>query len=171
MEASVELKTSKQNRKILVLDDDESFCKLVQAIAGKQDVQLEYITHADEIENVPDLEYFDAIWIDYDLLETTGLAVAEELNENHPTVPVVMISSSNRVFTDDMKELKNIKGILSKWELSDEEIRHDILESSLGHFHSSEDVHSKDWVNNDDEQLEHLRDHFQQEVPHEKYRA
>ena len=120
--------------KILVVDDDEMFCKLkIQTMAKKQKIHLDYFTQADELEKAEILEEYDAIWIDYDLMETTGLAVAEDLNEVHPDIPVVMISTTN-VVTDDMEELPNIRAILSKWDLTDDEIGKDLLASTLGGF-------------------------------------
>ena len=109
--------------------------------------------------------------MDYDLQETTGLEVAERLEREHPSIPVVMVSATNRPFSDDMELRKNIKGILSKWDLTDTEISNDLLENALGQFHSSDGVHDSKWQNNQEEQIEHLRDHFSHTVSTEKYRA
>ena len=157
--------------RVLVIDDDKSFCLVVEKVAAKVGVDLEYITKADDLERIDVLEDFDAIWIDYDLNETTGLELAERLDEEHPSIPVVIISSTNRPFSDDMKMRKNIKGILSKWELTDEDISNDLLENALGHFHSADDLHTSGWQNENEESIEKLKDHFTQTVPVEKYRA
>ena len=160
-----------QGHRVLLIDDDKGFCLVVEKVAKKLGMDLSYITHISELATVGVLEDYDAIWIDYDLVETTGLEVAEALYEEHPSIPIVILSSTSRPFADDMKFHTNIKGILSKWDLTDDEITSDLLENSLGKFHSYKGLHTSEWQDQSEETVDHLIDHFDYEIPLEKYRA
>lgn len=157
--------------KVLVIDDDKTFCLLMKRVAKNIGIDLDFATTTNELSKIKSIANFDVIWIDYDLVETTGLAIAEELNLVFPQIPVVLISSSNRPFTDEVKKTPNVKGILSKWDLTEQEISDDLIENALGEFHSSSDLHDSQWQNTNEDRVEPLRDHFTQEVPMEKYRA
>ncbi|NRA65513.1 MAG: response regulator [Pseudobacteriovorax sp.] len=126
--------------KVLLLDDDETFCKLFQKIAEKRGIAVDYVLKAKQVDKIPLLEDYNAVWIDYDLDETTGLEVAEKLNLNHPDIPVVMVSSTNRVFSKD-GALENIKASISKWELTEDSMEADLISSTIGDFDFAKSVH------------------------------
>lgn len=161
-----------ENYSVLLLDDDESFCKIVQKQAEKCGIEITYVTRFKDLEALDNIDDFSTVWLDYDLVETTGLEVAEYLESNHPKIPVVLVSSSNRPFAEEENKRKNIKGFLSKWDLTDDDISRDLMESAKGEFHNDTIASPGQVLNQEEEPLtESLQDHFSMKVPQEKYRA
>ena len=156
--------------KILLLDDDKSFCLLLQKIAARHGIQLEYCLTKVEFDKVELLEDFNSIWIDYDLLESTGLEIAEELNDSHPDMPVILVSGSTRPFVEETDDRANIKAMVSKWDLTDDLIGEDLILSTLGELNSFDGV-KPGHVNTDTTEVESLAGKFDFEITKEKYRA
>ncbi len=153
--------------RILVLDDDKTFCLLMKSIAAKKQIALDYITKAHKLKN-KSLDRYNSIWIDYSLDDTTGVAIAEDLLKTHPEIPIVMISTTNRHFGDETNQLPNIKATISKWDLADAEMGDEMIASIKGKFRSYHGNYLNFWGVKEGEQLTQVREHLKDMIPKEK---
>ena len=87
--------------RILLIDDDPIFGKLMEAFALKQDMKLTAITDLESMDSLETSNYTAAI-VDFDLGCVNGLEIAEYLENKIGAIPIVFVSS-----TDRTEELKN----------------------------------------------------------------
>ena len=99
----------------LLIDDDESFQKIVERAASEMNISVRSVSSIKEIPDLKLLALFDAIFLDYDLDDGTGFEVAELLKKEAEGKPIVMVSSTNRPYQDKLGALPNIIGFVSKW--------------------------------------------------------
>jgi CheY-like chemotaxis protein len=99
--------------RILVVDDDPSFGKIMSRIGQQSQVSM---TVCEQLEEIGDLEHqkFNAAIVDYDLGSTNGIKVAEQLKDLLGDIPVILISQSQLVDTPISLWPTNVKGFLHK---------------------------------------------------------
>jgi CheY-like chemotaxis protein len=99
--------------RILVVDDDPSFGKIMSRIGQQSQVSM---TVCKSLEEIGDLEHqkFDAAIVDYDLGSTNGIQVAEHLENLLGDIPVILVSQSQLVETPISLWPSNVKGFLHK---------------------------------------------------------
>lgn len=110
----------KQQPRILLIDDDKSFGKIMQKEGERVGVKLDYVPSLAKIHDPKTLRQFDAIFVDYDLEDGTGFEVAEVLASLAVNVPTIIVSSTDRPFQDELLKLPNIVAFVSKWMRPDE---------------------------------------------------
>ena len=100
---------------ILLIDDDEIFCHIMEKEAKREGLNLTSITSLSRFSGPSDLADYDTFLIDYDLDDMTGFQLAEYLYSRYPEKPVVMISATERPWQEGSENLPNIQGFISKW--------------------------------------------------------
>lgn len=106
--------------RVLLIDDDRIFGKIIQTAASELGMKLDTLVDAPSKRKIPAMKQYDLVLLDYDLEGTTGFALAEQMNKLLPNVPVILISSSNRPYQDKLGRLPNIIGFVSKWSKPEE---------------------------------------------------
>lgn len=91
--------TYKANRpnKILMIDDDDFFGRIMQQKAAANGVNLEYSNSLEKLGRVGVLLNYDLILLDYWMSDLTGRELAEYVTAFCPDTPVVLISSDKRL--------------------------------------------------------------------------
>jgi CheY-like chemotaxis protein len=105
----------KTRGKVLVIDDDKLFGKLVSTYGIQIGHKIDAVQSINEVQNLQNLASYELLLVDYDLEDMTGIEIAEFLKEKIPHTPVVMISATNRPWQEDMGHLENVIGFASKW--------------------------------------------------------
>ncbi|MBC7531214.1 MAG: response regulator [Oligoflexus sp.] len=112
---ALKIQMSDIHRKVLLIDDDIIFAKIIKNAANAFGMKVDTLSDAPSQRKVAALKSYDLVLLDYDLEGTTGFAFAEILNKILPDMPVILISSSNRPYQDKLSRLPNIIGFVSKW--------------------------------------------------------
>ncbi len=83
--------------RILVIDDDPMFCKLMQRIGVLKGISLVTVSSILEAESI-DANEFDAVVMDYMLDQhATGLDVASHFSGDMYTTPVILVSHTSNI--------------------------------------------------------------------------
>jgi DNA-binding NtrC family response regulator len=91
------MKNNHRTKKILLIDDDPTFCFFMQTVAKKHGIKLDtYHQLVDATYGKTRIQDFDALILDYDLGDMTGVEVAEYVDYFMGGVPVLLISSNHR---------------------------------------------------------------------------
>lgn len=100
--------------RILVLDDDRLFCKAIAAVGRRLGVAVIYATSMDQIEILRHLS-FDAIVMDCDLEEGSGIELAKEVRAiADRDIPVVLTSYVDRGETIANPWPRSVRGFVPK---------------------------------------------------------
>lgn len=83
-------------RKIILIDDDSTFQKLLRQSALRMGIELATYPSLAELGSVGRLTEYDVAIIDYDLGDMTGPEIAEYTQALLSHLPVVLISGQNR---------------------------------------------------------------------------
>ena len=101
---------------ICLIDDDlifgESFRRQSQKLTLKN---VDLFNNFKEVRKAKNLDRYSCFVVDYDLEGETGTEVAKFLQEELPTVPVVIVSATNRPWDEQHDDLWNVKAFVSKW--------------------------------------------------------
>ena len=101
---------------ICLIDDDvifgESFRRQSQKLLLKN---VETFNNFEEVRKAKNLAGYSCFVVDYDLEGETGFEVAKLLQENVPSVPVIIVSATNRPWDERHDDLENVKAFVSKW--------------------------------------------------------
>lgn len=81
--------------KILLIDDDPLFGKIMQHYAAKMGSSLTFIDSVDKLTDEV-LRDFDVAVIDYDLGSCTGVELVKYLNNRLGSMPIVLVSQTQR---------------------------------------------------------------------------
>ncbi len=81
------------SRSVLVVDDDQSMCELIESALAKQGYDVEWRTRGSEALTLFSERDFDAVIADLNLGEMSGLDICKYASENRPDVPVIMITA------------------------------------------------------------------------------
>jgi two-component system response regulator HydG len=79
--------------RVLIIDDELSVCELLTANLRRKGFQTTFRTSAEEALEVLGAEEIDVVVTDMNMRGMTGLALCERIVENHPDVPVIVITA------------------------------------------------------------------------------
>lgn len=100
--------------RVLVVDDDRVFCKAIAAVGRKLGIAVIFATTAKQVEIVRYLS-FDAVIVDCDLHETSGIQLAGELRSlTEQKIPVLLTSHVDRGETIANRWPRTVKGFIPK---------------------------------------------------------
>ena len=79
--------------RVLIVDDDQSMCELIEADLACRDIQSEWRTSAAEALLVIQDRQFDVILTDLQMPGLNGLALCERIVANRPDIPVIVMTA------------------------------------------------------------------------------
>ena len=85
--------------KILVIEDDVAFCKLVEKFLTKNGYEIATAFSAEEARNKTKIEPFDLILTDLRLPDTDGMTLMSEFKTDFPSTPVVLMTGYSDINT------------------------------------------------------------------------
>ncbi len=91
---------------ILLIEDDVSFCKMLENFLVKKTYTVMSAFSAEEAKTKIKTENFDLIITDLRLPDYDGIELMSEFRKSHPTIPVILMTSYSDVNTA-VKALKN----------------------------------------------------------------
>jgi DNA-binding response OmpR family regulator len=80
-------------RKILVIDDDPAFGKIMKALAEARGIQCDWAPSLESLGRVGSFAGYDLAILDYFLEKLTGAEIAEYVDAFFANIPVVIVSS------------------------------------------------------------------------------
>ncbi|UUW09761.1 sigma-54 dependent transcriptional regulator [Flavobacterium plurextorum] len=92
--------------KILLIEDDISFCKLLEKFLVKKQYEVSIAFSAAEARSAIKSESFDLILTDLRLPDSDGIGLMSEFKNSHPQIPVVLMTGYSDVNTA-VKAIKN----------------------------------------------------------------
>lgn len=92
--------------KILVIEDDVAFCKLVEKFLSKQGYEISCAFSAAEAHRLIENLKFDLILTDLRLPDSDGMTLLSEFKKNLPTTPVILMTGYSDINTA-VKAMKN----------------------------------------------------------------
>jgi two-component system, NtrC family, response regulator HydG len=92
--------------KILVIEDDISFCKLLEKFLVKNQYEVSIAFSASEARSAIKNESFDLILTDLRLPDSDGIVLMSEIKNSHPEIPVILMTGYSDVNTA-VKAIKN----------------------------------------------------------------
>ncbi len=85
------------NGKVLVVDDQQGMCELIETALRLRDFEVATFRSADEallaVSGMPRENEFDVVLTDYKMPGTTGLELCERVTANRPDIPVVLMTA------------------------------------------------------------------------------
>jgi len=81
------------SRRILVIDDDQSMCELVQDSLQRNGWEVTWRLRGDEGLELVREQNFDVVITDVNLEQMNGLDLCRNLTENRPDTPVIVITA------------------------------------------------------------------------------
>jgi len=92
--------------KILLIEDDISFCKLLERFLIKKEYEVTIAFSADEARLAIKKESFDLILTDLRLPDSDGIGLMKEFKNSNPEIPVILMTGYSDVNTA-VKAIKN----------------------------------------------------------------
>jgi two-component system, NtrC family, response regulator HydG len=87
--------------RILLIDDDTSFGRIMVKFSEKAALPLTYCSSVEELESI-DISKFDVAILDYELQNITGVQLARLLSRLGLDIPVMVISSYQQISVQDL---------------------------------------------------------------------
>ena len=84
------------NRSVVLIDDDLTFCKLIEAFANSRGISIDCYESLQAMGSVGKLSNYAVAIVDYDLGSMNGIEIAEYLPVFFDDMPMVLISSQKR---------------------------------------------------------------------------
>src|SRR5687768_2160883 len=81
------------NHKVLIVDDDRSFCEALEVGLQRQGYAVKWLTSGDQALQMIREENVDVVVTDLKLGEDSGLRICDRIVANHPDVPVIVITA------------------------------------------------------------------------------
>lgn len=100
--------------KILLIEDDVSFCKLLEKFLTKKSFLVTTAFTAEEAKNIINNEEFDLVITDLRLPNYDGIELMTEFKKSHPTIPVVLMTGYSDVSTAVKAIKKGASDYISK---------------------------------------------------------
>ncbi|MBN1292490.1 MAG: response regulator [Candidatus Latescibacteria bacterium] len=91
--------------KILVIDDEESICRLLSTLLKRSNYYVETFTDSTKALQRLDEYAFDIVITDLQMPNTTGWDIAQHVKENNPKIPVILITAALSEYDEYLKEL------------------------------------------------------------------
>lgn len=81
------------NKKILVIDDDPTFCLMLQKFLSKNQYEVTTAGNGAKALQLMDAQSFDLILTDYRLPDTDGILLLEAVQKSNSHIPVILMTS------------------------------------------------------------------------------
>ena len=91
--------------KIIVIDDEESICKLFKTLLTRSNYYVETFTESEKALQRFDEFSFDIVITDLQMPGTTGWDVAQHVKDNNPEIPVILITAALTEYDEYLREL------------------------------------------------------------------
>lgn len=88
--------TSVRSRKIVLIDDDPSFCNIMQSFALMRELDLDSFESLEDMGSIGRLSQYDLAIVDYDLGVMNGVEIAEYLPVFFDKMPMILVSGKTR---------------------------------------------------------------------------
>ena len=98
--------------RIILVDDDPLFSRMLSKRAGKDDIMVTCCIAIRDLREAYEKMQYDVAIVDYNLRHLKGSNVARLLGD----IPVVMVSSSDEVFACEDQVLQSVKCCMNKRE-------------------------------------------------------
>src|SRR5437588_7054649 len=79
--------------RVLIVDDDQSMCELIQTDLKSRGIAAEWRTSAEEAIQATKDGQFDVVLTDLQMPGLNGLALCERIVSNRPDIPVVVMTA------------------------------------------------------------------------------
>src|SRR5262245_400031 len=86
-------RAAQMNHKVLIVDDDRSFCEALELGLQRQGYGVKWLTSGDQALQLIREEAIDVVVTDLKLGEESGLRICDRIVANHPDVPVIVITA------------------------------------------------------------------------------
>ena len=80
-------------KNILVVDDDITFCMMLQSYLSKQGYQVFTTQKAEEGLRIIRNQNIDLVLSDYRMPDKNGIELLEDIKKTHPQLPVIIMTS------------------------------------------------------------------------------
>ncbi|MDF2457280.1 MAG: DNA-binding response regulator [Cytophagaceae bacterium] len=141
-------------KNILVVDDDITFCMMLQSYLSKQGYQVFTTQKAEEGLRIIRSQSIDLVLSDYRMPDKNGIELLEDIKKTHPQVPVIIMTS----YGDIRLAVRAMK--LGAVDYITKPVNHEELrELILSVFHPPVPVASQDKRNTVSEQPEFIQGH------------
>jgi two-component system response regulator HydG len=81
------------NGRVLIVDDEQSMCELLDSALSKRGYETAWRTSADQAFDVLDGKDYDLVLTDLNMRDMTGLELCERIVASRPDVPVVLVTA------------------------------------------------------------------------------
>lgn len=99
--------------RILLVDDDVTFGKIMKKMADKLDLPLQYLSSVNDLASITG-SHFDVGIFDYDLGTVTGVQLSDIVEKYLGKIPIILVSAYNRIET--RKWPQSVTGFIPKSE-------------------------------------------------------
>lgn len=101
----------------LILDDDPLFNEILKKTAKKSGLTVTTsLSYKKAHRLLKGKNNFNAVLLDYDLEDMTGVEAAEKIGAMCPDIPIFLISATFRPQFDMIQKAPNYKGFITKWQ-------------------------------------------------------
>lgn len=122
------LKTDPREKKILVVDDDESICAFLKTLLEKEGFQTQVCTNGHDAVRIVKSEKIDLVILDWMMPVLSGFEVLKMLQtEEHEKIPVIVITAR----VTDKSTAEMIKQEMNVVEFVPKPIKHKVFLSNL----------------------------------------
>ncbi len=109
------LKNSDHRQKVLIIDDDETYCSLLKnSIEAEFDLKADCFESLSHLGNIGCLSRYSLVILDYFLDKMTGVEIAEYLDALFPGKPSLLISASHQLHRIHSKFPKSVRAVIPK---------------------------------------------------------
>jgi DNA-binding NtrC family response regulator len=112
--AQMVLKPKSSGNNVLVVDDDNAICRIVERMLSGEQYQVQTSQSVADALRVIEQEPFDAYVMDYKLPDGSGLDVAERIRSKGSEAPIILISGYDPTSVASRAEKLNIFDFLQK---------------------------------------------------------
>ncbi len=102
------------NKRILIVDDDESMCTSLAPVLENEGYELETATTGREAIEKAGSRFFDMALIDIRIPDMDGLNLIEPLHEIHPDIEIIMVTGSASLETAAMSINKGASAYITR---------------------------------------------------------
>ncbi len=81
------------NGRVLIVDDEQSMCELMDAALSRKGFETEWRTSADQAWELLDGREYDVVLTDLNMRDMNGLELTERIVSSRPDIPVVLVTA------------------------------------------------------------------------------
>ena len=101
------------NRRLLVVDDEPGFVRLVERVAADLDYQVTTSTRGSQFRALHDEIQPDVVILDIVMPEVDGIELVQWLAERGTKAEVILVTGYNPSYAEAAKILADVKGLVS----------------------------------------------------------